>query len=402
MYSNVLLRFLSPPSAAGGTTDTRRAVWHAHGGPARPDCAGTDFKFVMACVAFMMAGAEAAAETQAKDPDNGGAGRRPDAEASPVKDKTSYDVIIIGGGPAGYTAGIYCSRGGYDTLILTGILPGGQLVNTTDVENYPGFRAGIMGPDLMNDMREQCARMGTTILDHEVTNVDFRGRPLRVLTGSAEYEARAIIIATGATPKKLGLEGEQTFGGRGVSYCATCDGPFFRGQPIAVVGGGDTAIEEATFLTKFGTEVHLIHRRDELRASKAMQDRAFANEKIVFHWDSEVSDIKGDENKVRQIVVRNRKTGAEDTLDVGALFVAIGHKPNTDLFEGQVELDARKYVVLKGDGQRTSAKGVFAAGDVHDATYRQAVTAAGFGCMAALDTDEYISGGADAPGNAAN
>lgn len=345
----------------------------------------------------MMAGAEAAAESQARGPDDGGgkAGRGPDAGTSPTKDKTSYDVVIIGGGPAGYTAGIYCSRGGYDTLILSGILPGGQLVNTTDVENYPGFKSGIMGPDLMIDMREQCARMGTTILDHEVTNVDFRGSPLRVLTSSTEYEARAIIIATGATPRKIGLEGEQTFAGRGVSYCATCDGPFFRGQPIAVVGGGDAAIEEATFLTKFGTEVHLIHRRDELRASKAMQDRVFANEKMVFHWDSEVVDIKGDENKARQIVLRNLKTGAEDTLDVGALFVAIGHKPNTDLFEGQVDLDAKKYVVLKGGGQRTSAKGVFAAGDVHDASYRQAVTAAGFGCMAALDIDEYLSSGGD-------
>ena len=345
----------------------------------------------------MMAGAEAAAETQARGPDDGGdgAGRRPDAGAGPAKDKTSYDVIIIGGGPAGYTAGIYCSRGDYDTLILSGVLPGGQLVNTTDVENYPGFKSGIMGPDLMIEMREQCARMGTTILDHEVTNVDFRGGPLRVLTSSAEYEARAVIIATGATPRKLGLEGEQTFGGRGVSYCATCDGPFFRGQPIAVVGGGDAAMEEATFLTKFGTEVHLIHRRDELRASKAMQARAFANEKMVFHWDSEVADIRGDEAKVRQIVLRNLKTGAEDTLDVGALFVAIGHRPNTDLFEGQVDLDAKKYVALKGGGQRTSAKGVFAAGDVHDASYRQAVTAAGFGCMAALDVDEYLSSGED-------
>ncbi|MCE2497931.1 MAG: thioredoxin-disulfide reductase [Nitrosopumilaceae archaeon] len=343
-----------------------------------------------------MAGAEAAAETQARgsdDNDGGGAGRKPDAGASPAKDKTSYDVVIIGGGPAGYTAGIYCSRGGYDTLILSGILPGGQLVNTTDVENYPGFKSGVMGPDLMIDMREQCARMGTTILDHEVTNVDFRGSPLRVLTRSAEYEARAIIIATGATSRKLGLEGEQTFGGRGVSYCATCDGPFFRGQPIAVVGGGDAAIEEATFLTKFGTEVHLIHRRDELRASKAMQARVFANKKMVFHWDSEVADIRGDENKVRQIVLRNLKTGAEDALDIGGLFVAIGHRPNTDLFEGQVDLDAKKYVVLKDGGQHTSAKGVFAAGDVHDASYRQAVTAAGFGCMAALDVDEYLSSG---------
>ena len=312
--------------------------------------------------------------------------RRP--EKSP--EKTVYDVIIIGGGPAGYTAGIYCSRGGHNTLMLTGVLPGGQLMNTTDVENYPGFKSGIMGPDLMIEMREQCARMGTDIVDDEVSNVDFRSSPFRILTGSSEYEARAVIIATGATPRKLGIEGEQTFGGRGVSYCATCDGPFFRGQPIVVSGGGDSAIEEATFLTKFGTSVHLVHRRDTLRASKAMQDRAFGNEKMVFHWDSEVVDIKGDQ-KVQQVTLRNVKTGKEDTIDAGALFVAIGHVPNTALFEGQIELDAKGYVVLKDGTHQTSAPGVFAAGDAHDSTYRQAVTAAGFGCMAALEVDEYLT-----------
>ena len=304
--------------------------------------------------------------------------------------RTDYDVVIIGGGPAGYTAGIYCARGGYDTLVLTGILPGGQLMNTTDVENYPGFKTGIMGPDLMVEMREQCARMNTVIVDDAVSSVRLGDMPHRIMVGSTEYTGRAVIIATGATPRKIGIKGEQTFGGRGVSYCATCDGPFFRGQPIVVVGGGDSAIEEATFLTKFGSIVHIVHRRDKLRASQAMQDRAFANEKIKFHWDSDVIDIKGDQ-KVQQVILKNSKTGAETTLDAGALFVAIGHVPNTGLFRGQVDLDAKGYVSLKDDGQHTNIRGVFAAGDVHDSRYRQAVTAAGFGCMAALDIDEYLS-----------
>ena len=219
---------------------------------------------------------------------------------APDKKKTKFDIVIIGAGPSGYTAGIYCSRAGYDTLILSGILPGGQLVNTTEVENYPGFENGIMGPDLMIDMRKQSQRMGTTIIDDEVVNVDFRHKPFKVLTASEEYEGRAVIIATGANPRKLGLEGEQTFGGKGVSYCATCDGPFFRNQELIVVGGGDSAIEEATFLTKFATTVHLVHRRSELRASKVMQERAFNNEKIKFHWDSAVTDIKGDQKCNKQ------------------------------------------------------------------------------------------------------
>jgi len=261
-----------------------------------------------------------------------------DNPKSPDKNKTKFDVVIIGAGPSGYTAGIYCSRAGYDTLILSGILPGGQLVNTTEVENYPGFENGIMGPDLMIDMRKQSQRMGTTIIDDEVVNVDFRRAPFKVLTASEEYEARAVIIATGANPRKLGLEGEQTFGGKGVSYCATCDGPFFRNQEIIVVGGGDSAIEEATFLTKFATTVHLVHRRSELRASKVMQERALNNNKIKFHWDSAITDIKGDQ-KMRQAVIKNLKTGEEKTLDVGGLFVAIGHEPNTKLFKSQIKLD---------------------------------------------------------------
>ncbi|MFB5610096.1 MAG: thioredoxin-disulfide reductase [Nitrosarchaeum sp.] len=311
----------------------------------------------------------------------------------PDKKKTKFDVVIIGAGPSGYTAGIYCSRAGYDTLILSGILPGGQLVNTTEVENYPGFENGIMGPDLMIDMRKQSQRMGTTIIDDEVVDVDFRRKPFKVLTASEEYEGRAVIIATGANPRKLGLEGEETFGGKGVSYCATCDGPFFRNQELVVVGGGDSAIEEATFLTKFATTVHLVHRRDELRASKVMQERALNNEKIKFHWDSAVIDIKGDQ-KMQQAVIKNLKTNEETTLNVGGLFVAIGHEPNTKLFKGQIDLDEEGYVVLKNKTY-TNIKGVFAAGDVHDRNYRQAITAAGFGCMAAIDVDKYLTESTD-------
>ncbi len=312
-----------------------------------------------------------------------------DGPKIPDKSKTKFDVIIIGAGPSGYTAGIYCSRAGYDTLILSGILPGGQLVNTTEVENYPGFENGIMGPDLMIDMRKQSQRMGTTIVDDEVVNVDFRHKPFKVLTASEEYEGRAVIIATGANPRKMGLEGEQTFAGKGVSYCATCDGPFFRNMELVVVGGGDSAIEEATFLTKFATTVHLVHRRDELRASKVMQERALSNEKIKFHWNSEVVDIKGDQ-KMQQAVLKNLKTNEESTIDVGGLFVAIGHEPNTKLFKNQIDLDDEGYVSLKNK-THTNIEGIFAAGDVHDRNYRQAITAAAFGCMAAIDVDKYLT-----------
>ena len=312
-----------------------------------------------------------------------------DGPKIPDKKKTKFDVIIIGAGPSGYTAGIYCSRAGYDTLILSGILPGGQLVNTTEVENYPGFENGIMGPDLMIDMRKQCQRMGTTIVDDEAVDVDFRRKPFKVLTASEEYEGSAVIIATGANPRKMGLEGEQMFAGKGVSYCATCDGPFFKNMELVVVGGGDSAIEEATFLTKFATTVHLVHRRGELRASKVMQERALNNEKIKFHWDSAVIDIKGDQ-KMQQAVLKNIKTNEETTLDVGGLFVAIGHEPNTKLFKSQIDLDGEGYVVLKNK-THTNIEGIFAAGDVHDRSYRQAITAAAFGCMAAIDVDKYIT-----------
>ena len=309
------------------------------------------------------------------------------------KTKTKFDVIIVGAGPAGYTAGIYCSRAGYDTLILSGLLPGGQLVNTTEVENYPGFENGIMGPDLMIEMRKQSQRMGTTIIDDVVVDVDFRRKPFKVLTASEEFEGRAVIIATGANPRKLGVKGEDTFSGKGVSYCATCDGPFFRNQEILVVGGGDSAIEEATFLTKFASNIHLIHRRDKLRASKIMQERAFNNEKIKFHFDSIVTSIEGDQ-KIQQAVLKNLKTNEEMTLGAGGLFVAIGHEPNTQMFKDQIDLDDEGYIVLKNK-THTNIEGVFAAGDVHDRRYRQAITAASFGCMAAIDVDGYLTESAD-------
>jgi len=301
----------------------------------------------------------------------------------------AYDVIIIGAGPAGYTAGIYSARARHNTLILSGILPGGQLVNTTDVENYPGFENGIMGPDLMIIMRKQTEKMGAKIIDDEVVSVDFKQKPFKVSTASTEYEAKAVIIGTGANPRKLGLEGEQTFAGKGVSYCATCDGPFFRNQELVVVGGGDSAMEESTFLTKFATKVHLVHRRDGLRASKVMQERAKENPKIDFHFNSQVEEIIGNE-KVQKVVLKNNQTNEKTTLDVGGVFVAIGHEPNTKLFVNQVEMDKNGYIVLKNKTE-TSVLGVFAAGDVHDHTYRQAVTAAGYGCMAAIDLDKYLT-----------
>ena len=318
-----------------------------------------------------------------------GSNDEPKTPDFPKKTKTSYDVIIIGAGPAGYTAGIYCSRARHDTLIISGLLPGGQLMNTTDVENYPGFDEGIMGPDLMLTMRKQAERMNTTIIDDVVVNVDFSAKPFKVLTGSEEYEAKAVIVCTGATPRKIGIEGEQTFSGKGVSYCATCDGAFFRNQDIAVVGGGDTCMEEATFLTKFASKVHIIHRRDTFRASKIMQDRALNNENIEVHWNSVIEDIKGDQ-KVQQIILKDTKTGENKTLEMGGVFVAIGHEPNTELFKNQLEMDENGYIIQKQNTE-TSVKGVFTAGDVHDHRYRQAVTAAGFGCMSAIDVDKYLS-----------
>ncbi|HMG38700.1 MAG TPA: thioredoxin-disulfide reductase [Nitrososphaeraceae archaeon] len=307
----------------------------------------------------------------------------------PTYAKNFYDVIIIGSGPAGFTAGIYTSRAKLKTLIISGSLPGGQLMTTSEVENYPGFPNGIFGPELMMNMRQQAERFATTIIDDEVLRVDFKKRPFLISTHSETYEGRAILLCTGASPRKLGVDGEQEFGGRGVSYCATCDGPFFKGEEIAVIGGGDTAIEEATFLTKFGKSVKIIHRRDFLRASKILQEKAFENSKIQFVWNHVVTRINGNK-KIESIDVKNLTTGKTQNLSVGGLFVAIGHEPNTSIFKDQLELDDKGYVVLK-ENTRTSVEGVFAAGDVHDYRYRQAVTAAGFGCMAALDVEKWLS-----------
>jgi thioredoxin reductase (NADPH) len=307
----------------------------------------------------------------------------------PTYAKNFYDVIIIGSGPAGFTAGVYTSRAKLKTLIISGSLPGGQLMTTSEVENYPGFPNGIFGPELMMNMRQQAERFATTIIDDEVLKVDFKKRPFIISTHSETYEGRAVLLCTGASPRKLGIDGEQEFGGRGVSYCATCDGPFFKGEEIAVIGGGDTAIEEATFLTKFGKSVKIIHRRDFLRASKILQEKAFENSKIQFVWNNVVTRITGNK-KIESIEVKNLTTGKTQNLSVGGLFVAIGHEPNTSIFKDQLELDDKGYVVLK-ENTRTSVEGVFAAGDVHDYRYRQAVTAAGFGCMAALDVEKWLS-----------
>ncbi len=301
----------------------------------------------------------------------------------------SFDVIIIGSGPAGYTAATYTSRAKLKTLIVTGSLPGGQLMTTSEVENYPGFPNGIFGPELMMNMRQQAERFGSIIVDDEVTEVNFKQRPFFVKTYSKEYLSRAVLVCTGATPRKLGISGEEDYGGRGVSYCATCDGPFFKGEDIAVVGGGDTALEEATFLTKFGKSVKLIHRRNTLKASKILQEKSFDNPKIQFLWDSTITKITGDK-KISKISIKNVNTKEESELSVGGLFVAIGHEPNTKIFKNQIEMDNHGYIVLK-ENSKTSVDGVFAAGDVHDFRYRQAVTAAGFGCMAALDVEKWLT-----------
>jgi thioredoxin reductase (NADPH) len=311
-----------------------------------------------------------------------------DTSASSGKPKL-YDVVIIGSGPAGYTAGIYTSRAKLKVLIISGTLPGGQLMTTSEVENYPGFPNGIFGPELMMNMRQQAERFGSVIVDDEVINVDFKKRPFIVTTHSETYEAESVIVCTGASPRKLGLPSEQQFSGRGVSYCATCDGPFFKGEDIVVVGGGDTAIEEATFLTKFGKSVKLVHRKGSLRASKILQEKAFENPKIEFMWNNVIADIRGDK-KVSSVVIRGVKDSKEKVIKAGGVFVAIGHEPNTSIFKGQLELDEKGYLVLKGN-TRTSVEGVFAAGDVHDHRYRQAITAAGFGCMAAIDVERWLS-----------
>ena len=312
-----------------------------------------------------------------------------------------YKVIIIGTGPAGYTAGIYASRANLAPLILEGTQPGGQLTITTEVENFPGFPAGIQGPELMNDMREQVLRFGAELKAETVLSADLAQRPLRLTTDQGEYSCDALIIATGASAKWMGIKKDEELSrsGGGVSACATCDGFFFRGKEIAVVGGGDTALEEAMFLTKFASKVTLVHRRDRLRASKAMQERVFKNEKIQVQWNAVVTDILtgqqalasgGTVEKIRALKLKDTATGAESELAVEGLFVAIGHEPNTSLFKGQLPLTEAGYLQVEAGTSRTAIPGVFACGDVQDHVYRQAVTAAGSGCMAAIDAERWL------------
>ncbi|MFB9723398.1 thioredoxin-disulfide reductase [Planobispora longispora] len=306
------------------------------------------------------------------------------------------NVIIIGSGPAGYTAAVYSARADLNPLVFEGsVTAGGALMNTTEVENFPGFPDGIMGPDLMDGLRKQAERFGAELVADDVVEVDLTVTPKVVKTAEGTFHAQAVILATGSGYRELGVPNEKRLSGHGVSWCATCDGFFFRGQDIVVVGGGDTAMEEATFLTRFASSVTVVHRRDELRASKIMQDRAFANEKIRFVWDSEVVDVLGEE-KVSGVRLRNLKTGEKTELAATGLFIAIGHDPRTELVKGQVELDDEGYIKVDAPSTRTNLDGVFAAGDVVDHTYRQAITAAGTGCSASLDAERWLADRADA------
>ncbi|MFB7662714.1 thioredoxin-disulfide reductase [Kitasatospora sp. NPDC056138] len=312
------------------------------------------------------------------------------------------NVIIIGSGPAGYTAALYTARASLKPLVFEGaVTAGGALMNTTEVENFPGFRDGIMGPELMDNMRAQAEKFGAELIPDDIVSVDLTGDVKTVTDSEGNvHRARAVIVTTGSQHRKLGLPREDALSGRGVSWCATCDGFFFRNQDIAVVGGGDTALEEATFLSRFARSVTVVHRRDSLRASKAMQERAFADEKITFAWDSAVEEIHGDP-KLTGLTLRDTTTGEMRELPVTGLFIAIGHDPRTELFKGQLDLDAEGYLKVEAPSTRTNIPGVFGAGDVVDHTYRQAITAAGTGCSAALDAERYLASLADLEAQAA-
>jgi len=300
------------------------------------------------------------------------------------------EVIVIGGAAAGYTAALYAARANMDPLVIEGISWGGQLMITSDVENYPGYPEGVLGPEMMQEFRKQAERFGTEFLTDDVTKVDFSERPFRVWVGDDEYRAETVIVATGANARQLGLESERNLQGRGVSYCAVCDAAFFREKEVVVVGGGDSAMEEATFLAKFASKVTLVHRRDAFRASQIMTDRAQATDTIEFVLDSVVEEVLGD-GLVTGVVVRNVKTDERTEIPAEGFFVAIGHDPTTELFKGQLDMDESGYLVTKGKTTETNVPGVFAAGDVQDHVYRQAVTAAGSGCMAALDAERWLA-----------
>ena len=303
------------------------------------------------------------------------------------------DVTIIGSGPAGYTAAIYLGRAGYQPTVIAGALtPGGQLVNTTEVENYPGFPEGIMGPDLMDAMRKQAERFGAKLVYDDVVGVDFSaGTKTLTLDGGDTITAHAVVVTTGSRVRKLGVPGEAEFAGRGVSYCATCDGFFFRGKPIVVVGGGDSALTDADFLSRFGSSVTVVHRRDAFRASKILVDRAASNERIALHMNAVVERIDGDDSGVQSVILRDTVDGSTSTLPANGVFVAIGHTPATEFLDGALELDEHGFIVVDGASTRTNVPGVFAAGDVVDSVYRQAVSAAGMGCRAALDAQDYLT-----------